>query len=193
MTCVKRTAQEKVKIAKGTSHPDLTILPIPEIPMEEGGVLYRQYFCRFGMTPELREYIMRTKNWTSEQITVHVKYLAKVWRQRKREYARRTGVSEKKKRYRPGALALAEIRKYQKSTQSLIPKLPFRRLVREIAQSEKQDIRMQETALEALQEAAEMYLVRLLDNANLCALHVRRITLMPRDIQLARRIRGERE
>ena len=54
------------------------------------------------MTPELREYIMRTKNWTSEQITVHVKYLAKVWRQRKREYARRTGVSEKKKRYRPG-------------------------------------------------------------------------------------------
>ena len=143
------------------------------------------------MTPELREYIMQTKNWTSEQITVHVKYLAKVWRQRKREYARRTGVSEKKKRYRPGALA--EIRKYQKSTQSLIPKLPFRRLVREIAQSEKQDIRMQETALEALQEAAETYLVRLLDDANFCALHARRVTLMPRDIQLARRIRGERE
>ena len=145
------------------------------------------------MTPELRQYIMRTKNWTSEQITVHVKYLAKVWRQRKREYARHTGVSEKKKRYCPGVLALAEIRKYQKSTQSLIPKLPFRRLVREIAQSEKQDIRMQETALEALQEAAEMYLVRLLDDANLCALQARRITLMPRDIQLARRIRGERE
>ena len=88
---------------------------------------------------------------------------------------------------------MAEIRKYQKSTQSLIPKLPFRRLVREIAQNEKQDIRMQETALEALQEAAETYLVRLLDDANLCALHARRITLMPRDIQLARRIRGERE
>ena len=193
MTRVKRTAQGKIKIAKGTSHPDLTMLPIPEIPMEEGGVLYRQYFCRFGMTTELREYIMRTKNWTSEQITVHVKYLAKVWRQRKREYARHTGVNEKKKRYRPGVLALAEIRKYQKSTQSLIPKLPFRRLVREIAQSEKQDIRMQETALEALQEAAETYLVRLLDDANLCTLHVRRITLMPRDIQLARRIRGERE
>ena len=145
------------------------------------------------MTPELREYIMQTKNWTSEQITVHVKYLAKLWRQRKREYARRTGVNEKKKRYRPGALALAEIRKYQKSTESLIPKLPFRRLVREIVQSEKQDIRMQETALEALQEAAETYLVRLLDDANLCALHARRVTLMPRDIQLARRIRGERE
>ena len=111
------------------------------------------------MTPELREYIMRTKNWTSEQITVHVKYLAKLWRQRKREYAKCTGVNEKKKRYHPGALALAEIRKYQKSTQNLIPKLPFRRLVRKIAQSERQDIRMQETALEALQEAAETYLV----------------------------------
>ena len=92
-----------------------------------------------------------------------------------------------------GVLALAEIRKYQKSTESLIPKLPFRRLVRELVQSEKQDIRLQETALEALQEAAETYLVRLLDDANLCALHARRVTLMPRDIQLARRIRGERE
>ena len=186
MTRVKRTAQGKIKVARGTSHPDLTMLPVPEIPTEEGGLLYRQYFCRFGMTPELRKYMMQIKNWTSEQITVHVKYLAKLWRQRKREYARRTGVNEKKKRYRPGVLALAEIRKYQKSTESLIPKLPFRRLVKELLRSEKQDIRIQETALEALQEAAETYLVRLLDDA-------KRVTLMPRDIQLARRIRGERE
>ena len=193
MTRVKRTAQGKIKVARGTSHPDLTMLPVPEIPTEEGGLLYRQYFCRFGMTPELRKYMMQIKNWTSEQITVHVKYLAKLWRQRKKEYARRTGVNEKKKRYRPGALALAEIRKYQKSTESLIPKLPFRRLVKELLQSEKQDIRIQETALEALQEAAETYLVRLLDDANLCALHAKRVTLMPRDIQLTRRIRGERE
>ena len=111
------------------------------------------------MTPELKEYIMQTKNWTSEQITVHMKYLAKLWRQRKREYAKRTGTNKRKKRYRPGALTLAEIRKYQKSTESLIPKLPFRRLVKELVQSEKQDIRIQETALEALQEAAETYLV----------------------------------
>ena len=193
MTHVKRAAQGKLKIAKSTSHPDLTMLPIPENPLEEGGVLYRQYFCRFGMTPELREYIMLNKKWTPEHITMHVKYLAKVWRQRKREYAKCKEVSEKKRRYRLGALPLAKIRKYQKSTQSLIPKLPFRRLVREIAQNEKQDIRMQETALEALQEAAETYLVRLLDDANLCVLHTRRITLMPRDTQLARRIRGERE
>ena len=159
MTRVNRTAQGKLKIAKSTSHPDLTMLPIPENPLKEGGVLYRQYFCRFGMTAELREYIMLNKKWTPEHITMHVKYLAKVWRQRKREYAKHKGVSEKKRRYHPGALALAEIRKYQKSTQSLIPKLPFRRLVREIAQNEKQNIRIQETALEALQEAAETYLV----------------------------------
>ena len=159
MTRMKRTAQGKLKIAKITSHPDLTMLLIPENPLEEGGVLYRQYFCRFGMTPELREYIMLNKRWTPEHITMHVKYLAKVWRQREREYTKQKGESGKKRRYHPGALALAEIRKYQKSTQSLIPKLPFRRLVREIAQNEKQDIRMQETALEALQEAAETYLV----------------------------------
>ena len=154
---MKRTAQGKLKIAKSTSHPDLTMLPIPENPLEEGGVLYRQYFCRFGMTLELREYIMLNKRWTPEHITMHVKYLAKVWRQRKREYAKHKGESGKKRRYHPGALA--EIRKYQKSTQSLIPKLPFRRLVREIAQNEKQDIKMQETALEAFQEVAETYLV----------------------------------
>ena len=159
MTRLKRTAQRQIKVAKCTSHPDLTMLPVPEVPTEEGGLLYRQYFCRFGMTPELRKYLMHTKNWTSEQITVHIKYLAKMWRQRKREYARRTGVTEKTKRYRPGVLALAEIRKYQQSTESLIPRLPFRRLVRELVQNKKQDIRIQETALEALQEAAETYLV----------------------------------
>ena len=145
------------------------------------------------MTLELREYIMLNKNWTPEHITIHVKYLAKMWRQRKKEYAKQKGESGKKRRYHPGALALVEIRKYQKSTENLIPRLPFRRLVKEIVRNEKSDIKMQETAFQALQEAAETYLVQLLDDANLCALHARRITLMPRDIQLARRIRGERE
>ena len=90
---------------------------------------------------------------------------------------------------------MAEIRKYQKSTENLIPKLPFRCLVKEIIHTDmgKPEMRIQGVALEALQEAAEVYLVRLLDNANLCALHSRRITLMPKDIQLVRRIRGERE
>lgn len=95
-------------------------------------------------------------------------------------------------RYRPGTVALREIRRYQKSSNLLIRKLPFQRLVREIAQSFKADLRFQSTAILALQEAAENYLVHLFDDTNLCAIHAKRVTIMPKDIQLARRIRGER-
>lgn len=94
-------------------------------------------------------------------------------------------------RYRPGTVALREIRKYQKSTDLLIRKMPFQRLVREIAQGVKNDLRFQSTALLALQEAAEAYLVGLFEDTNLCALHAKRVTIMPKDLQLARRIRGE--
>jgi len=87
---------------------------------------------------------------------------------------------------------LRQIRKYQKSTDLLIRKLPFQRLVREIAQGFKNDLRFQSTALLALQEAAEAYLVSLFEDTNLCAIHAKRVTIMPKDIQLARRIRGER-
>ena len=100
--------------------------------------------------------------------------------------------SNKKTRYRPGTLALLEIRHYQKKTCLLIRKAPFQRLVREIAQDFKTDLRFQGAAIEALQEAAEAYLVRLFEDSNLCAIHARRVTIMPKDIQLARRIRGER-
>ncbi|ONK56285.1 uncharacterized protein A4U43_C10F6120 [Asparagus officinalis] len=85
-----------------------------------------------------------------------------------------------------------EIRKYQKSTELLIRKLPFQRLVREIAQDFKTDLRFQSHAVLALQEAAEAYLVGLFEDTNLCAIHAKRVTIMPKDIQLARRIRGER-
>ena len=93
-------------------------------------------------------------------------------------------------RYRPGTVALREIRKYQKSTELLIRKLPFQRLVREIAQDYKCDLRFQTTALMALQEAAEAYLIGLMEDTNLCAIHCKRVTIMPKDLQLARRIRG---
>jgi len=95
-------------------------------------------------------------------------------------------------RYRPGTVALREIRRYQKSTDLLIRKLPFQRLVREIAQDFKSDLRFQGSAVLALQEAAEAYLVGLFEDTNLCAIHAKRVTIMPKDIQLARRIRGER-
>ncbi|KAJ6998747.1 hypothetical protein NC653_014800 [Populus alba x Populus x berolinensis] len=99
---------------------------------------------------------------------------------------------KKPHRYRPGTVALREIRKYQKSTELLIRKLPFQRLVREIAQDFKTDLRFQSHAVLALQEAAEAYLVGLFEDTNLCAIHAKRVTIMPKDIQLARRIRGER-
>ena len=84
------------------------------------------------------------------------------------------------------------VRRYQKSTDLLIRKLPFQRLVREIAQDFKSDLRFQGSAVLALQEAAEAYLVGLFEDTNLCAIHAKRVTIMPKDIQLARRIRGER-
>ena len=103
-----------------------------------------------------------------------------------------SGGVKKPHRYRPGTVALREIRKYQKSTQLLIRKLPFQRLVHEIAQGFKTGLRFQTTAIIALQEASEAYLVGLFEDTNLCAIHAKRITIMPKDIQLARRIRGER-
>lgn len=96
------------------------------------------------------------------------------------------------RRYRPGTVALREIRRYQKSTDLLLRKLPFQRLVREIVRLFKQDARIQSTAVLALQEAAEAFLVSLFEDTNLCALHAKRVTIMPKDLQLARRIRGER-
>ncbi|XP_014375694.1 histone H3-like [Alligator sinensis] len=102
------------------------------------------------------------------------------------------GGVKKPHRYRPGTVALREIRRYQKSTELLIRKLPFQRLVREIAQDFKTDLRFQSSAVMALQEASEAYLVGLFEDTNLCAIHAKRVTIMPKDIQLARRIRGER-
>ena len=102
------------------------------------------------------------------------------------------GGVKKPHRFRPGTVALREIRRYQKSTELLIRKLPFQRLVREIAQDYKTDLRFQSSAIAALQEAAEAYLVGLFEDSNLCAIHAKRVTIMPKDIQLARRIRGER-
>ena len=109
-----------------------------------------------------------------------------------RKSAPAIGGVKKPHRYRPGTVALREIRRYQKSTELLIRKLPFQRLVREIAQDFKSDLRFQSFAVMALQESSEAYLVGLFEDTNLCAIHAKRVTIMPRDIQLARRIRGER-
>ena len=109
-----------------------------------------------------------------------------------RKTAPAIGGVKKPHRYRPGTVALREIRKYQKSTELLIRKLPFQRLVREIAGAFKSDLRFQSSAVLALQEASESYLVSLFEDTNLCAIHAKRVTIMPKDMQLAKRIRGEK-
>jgi histone H3 len=105
---------------------------------------------------------------------------------------RRMGGVKKPHHYPPGTVALCKICKYQKSTELLIRKAPFQRLVRKIAINIKLDLRMQSTALLALQEASEAYLIRLFEDTNECALHGKHVTIMPKDMQLAQRIRGEK-
>ncbi len=98
-----------------------------------------------------------------------------------------------KPRNKPGTVALRQIRKYQKSTDLLIPKQPFARLIREIASSRRDDTRFTSSSVAALQEAAESYLTSLFEDTNLACIHAKRITIMPKDMQLVRRIRGERQ
>lgn len=107
--------------------------------------------------------------------------------------AARTVAVKKPHKYRAGTVALREIRRYQKSTELLIARGPFQRLVRELTQDESKEVtRWTTTAMMAIQEAAEAYAVSLYEDANLCAIHAKRVTIMPKDIQLARRLRGER-
>lgn len=95
-------------------------------------------------------------------------------------------------RYPPGVVALREIRRYQKSTELLIRKQPFQRLVRETAENFRIDLRFQISAVEALQEATEAYLVEMFRDTLLCTFHAKRVMITPKDIQLALRIRGQR-
>ena len=134
------------------------------------------YISRPKERTELGHHVL---DWTAEQ-------------KRKIHEARMQGRRIKPHRYRAGTVALKDIRHYQGSTALLIRKLPFQRVVREIAQDIKTDLWFQSAAILCLQEATEAYLVGLFDDANLCAIHARRVTIMPRDIQLARRIQGER-
>ena len=114
-----------------------------------------------------------------------------------RSSAPSTGGVKKPQRYRPGTVALREIRRYQRSTELIFRKLPFQRFVREVAQDyayfgkDDPGLRFQGSAVLALQEAAEAYLVGLFEDTNLLAIHAKRTTIMAKDIRLARRIRGQ--
>lgn len=100
-------------------------------------------------------------------------------------------VEKRKIRFKPGTVALREIRRYQKSTDMLIPRAPFQRLVRDICRGIDNELRFQANALVALQEASEAYIVGVLEDAGTCALHAKRVTVMKADMQLARRMRGD--
>ena len=98
---------------------------------------------------------------------------------------------KKATRYRPGTVALREIRRYQKTTNLLLRNTPFDRLVREVAQDFKSDLNFACHAAHAMQESTEAYFTKLYEDANLCAIHSKRVTIFPKDMQLVRRIRGE--
>lgn len=131
------------------------------------------------------------KTMTKEQFNLLQKKKTK--KLSRREKARAEGKPDPGHRFRPGTVAIREIRKYQKSTDLLIARLPFQRLCREITQEININLRFQTSTFAALQEAAEAYLTSLFTDANLCAIHAKRVTLMPRDLKLARRLRGERD
>lgn len=98
-----------------------------------------------------------------------------------------------KRRFKPGTVALREIKKYQRDVSNLIPRAPFQKLVRSICSGVDNELRFQSQALVALQEAAEAYIVGLFEDTNLCCLHANRQTVMKKDMELARRIRGDKQ
>ena len=102
------------------------------------------------------------------------------------------GGMKKNFRWRAGTVALREIKRYQKATNMLLPRAPFHRLVRQICSGIDSDIRFQSQALVALQESSEAYLTGVFEDSNLCAIHANRVTMMKKDMDIARRIRGDK-
>ena len=155
-------------------------------------IVVRSLHCSLPELPSSEENMARTKQ-TSRKSAGGKAPRKQLAIKAARKSAPATGGVKKPHRYRPGTVALREIRRYQKSTELLIRKLPFQRLVREIANEFiPTPVHFQSAAIVALQEASEAYMVGLFEDTNLCAIHAKRVTIMPKDLQLARRIRGER-
>lgn len=119
-----------------------------------------------GKTPKIYK-ILETKTKALKQKGKHLPPVG-----RNKSFVKKEG--DRKRRYRPGTLALKEIRRYQKTTELLVRAAPFQRLVKEISQKFKADFRYQASALQALQEATEAYVIGLFEDTNLCAIHARR-------------------
>ena len=157
-----------------------------QLTMSEAATADSQYFGQVAPSP--RADAPPVSSMPASPVPQQVARMLKP--QSSKKLKSRTGV---RRRARPGTVVLREIRKHQKSTDLLLPKYPFQRLVREIAHSNNQDIRFQSQSILAIQEAAEAFMTNLFEDANLCAIHANRVTLMQKDISLARRIRGERQ
>ena len=142
--------------------------------------------------------MVRTKQTAKKSLPSSHGKLKKLFAKRQLRSNAKTEAPEhiKKKRLKIGAGALRDIRRLQRTTNLLIPRRPFQRVVREVAtrvsREAGQDLRFQASALLALQEAAEVYLVCLFEDANLAAIHAKRVTIFPSDIDFVRRLRGEK-
>ena len=145
-----------------------------------------------SVSVDISDTMARTKQ-TARKVTSGVAPRKALATKAARKSAPATGGVKKPHRYRPGTVALREIRRYQKNVELLLRTLPFQRLVRELTNELRPagNIRWQSKALLAMQEASEAYLVGLFQDTNLCAIHAKRVTIFPKDIQLARKIRGE--
>ena len=98
---------------------------------------------------------------------------------------------KKPHRFRPGTVAIREIKQQQKSTNACIPLTPFERIVREIIQDYAREVRLQPEAVKALRSAAEEYVVKKFENANLLAIHAKRSTVQVQDFRKVGRIQNE--
>ena len=132
----------------------------------------------------------RTKT-TARKSSAGIKKPRKQYSKTAKKSVSKTGGIKKTHRFRPGTVVARQIKKYQRSTELLIRKLPFQRLVKDIAHKLRPETRFQSSAVLALQESSEAYLVGLFEDTNLCAFHGKRVTIMKKDVDLARRIRGE--
>lgn len=134
----------------------------------------------------------RTKNTSRKTTTTKAPRVAKASKAPKAEGGAEAKKERKVHRWRPGTVALREIKKYQRSTELLLRKSPVQRVIREIAQTHKDDLRFKKSAILSVQEAVEQYMTELFADANLIAIHSQRVTVSPADLQLARRIRNDR-
>ncbi|TPP52587.1 Core histone H2A/H2B/H3/H4 family protein [Leishmania donovani] len=169
--------------------------PPPEVAAEAGSAMTTEHlyawWCTFVLAPHQMTSaasVERLLRWARELRPTRTITSKKS----KKAPSAASGVKKSHRRWRPGTCAIREIRKFQKSTSLLIQCAPFQRLVREVSSAQKEGLRFQSSAIMALQEATEAYVVSLMADTNLACIHAKRVTIQPKDIQLALRLRGER-